>query len=131
MAGAFDVGVLKGIRPTSELAGAALRDGLEIRNLGFEIEKRRAAFEEAEHGADFSGGTAGDVEECDELVGGAALEAFGDVVGDGEGATVELVALGIGDVGFCGDEEVLAKLGKADCLIPNGQVFETFVFHRI
>lgn len=49
----------------------------------FEISVRGAAFEVAEHGADFAGGAARDAEEAEEFVGGAALEALRDVVGDG------------------------------------------------
>lgn len=97
----------------------------------FEIAKRGAAFEVAEHGADFAGGAAGDVEEGEEFVGGASLEAFGDVVRDGERAAVELVALGEGDAVLGFKQEVFAALGEADGLVPNGQVFESLVGHGL
>jgi hypothetical protein len=97
--------------------------------LGFETFQGWAAFEEAEHGADLPGGAAGDVEEGEEFVGGAALEAFGDVVRNGEGAAVELVALGEGDaiLGFV--QEILAAFGESDGFLPGGEVFEALVGH--
>lgn len=47
--------------------------------------------EESEHGANFAGGAAGNVEEGEKLGGGAAFEALGDVVGDADGCEAELI----------------------------------------
>ena len=47
---------------------------------------------EMEHGTDFAGGAAGDAEECEKIGGGAAFEAFGDIVGNRQGGAAELVA---------------------------------------
>ncbi len=49
----------------------------------------------------------------------------------GEGAAVELVALGEGDAVLGLVQEVFAALGKADGLVPNGQVFESLVGHGL
>jgi len=87
------------------------------------------ALYEDEHRAGFAGGTAGDVEEVDEFGGGAAFEAFGDVVGDGQRRTAELVA----EVARLGEELVAGEDVYADGQFhggfPDGKVFESLVFH--
>jgi hypothetical protein len=88
--------------------------------LRFELAQRGAALEEAEHGADFTGGAARDVEEGEQFVGGAAFEAFGDVVGDGERCAVELVALGPGDAVLGVFDEVFATFREDDGFLPDG-----------
>lgn len=128
---AFDVRVLQGVRPGADLPRAAFGDGFEICNLRFEILESRTALEEAEHRADFPGRATGDVEERQQLVGRPPLEPLGDVVGDGERRAVDLVALRPGDPVFCGQDKILAALGEADGLLPDGQVFESLVGHGV
>jgi len=73
--------------------------------------------------------SAGDVEKGEEFVCRAPLESLGDVVGNRERTAVELVALRPGDLVLCREEEVFAAFGETDCLLPDGQVFESFVGH--
>ena len=90
----------------------------------------RETIGEMEHGADFAGGAAGDIEEGEEFGGGAAFEAFGDVVGDGERGAADLAAqvagLGIELVSSVG----IDFLGEFEGGFPDGQIFETIIFHE-
>jgi hypothetical protein len=125
----LDVRVLQGVGPGAELAGTGLGEGFEIRNLRNEILESRAAFEEAEHGADFSGGAACDVEKGEEFVGGAALETLCDVVGNGKGAAVELVPFGVGDAILGGGKEVFAAFSQPNGVLPDWETFKALVGH--
>ena len=122
-----DVGVLEGLGPRADLAGAALGEGFQMCDFRIQGAERRAAFEEAEHGADFAGRAACDVEKGEQFVGGAALEAFRDVVGDGEGGAVELVAFGPGDEVFGGSDEILAAFGEDDGFLPDRELLEALI----
>jgi hypothetical protein len=95
----------------------------------FEIFERGAPFEVIEHRSDFSGRAAGDVEKAEQFIRRPALEAFSDVVGDGEGSAVELVALRPSDAVFGGQDEVLATFGESYGVIPDREIFETLVGH--
>lgn len=78
--------LFEGSFPAGELAGAGfgeLADLLEGAGEGLEL---GAGFDDGDHGADFAGGAASDRNEGEEFSLGGALEAFGDVVGDGGAA---------------------------------------------
>lgn len=91
----------------------------------------RRAVGEMEHGADFAGGTAGDIQERDQFGGAAAFEAFGDIVGNGQRGAAELVAQ-IAGLGI----EPVARVGvdaprEIERRVSDRQVFEAFVFHGL
>ena len=64
----------------------------------------------------------------EQLIGGHALESLRDVVGDGQGGAVELVAeaWGEGHAGFF--EEVEHGIIEAGCRLPGGEFLELLVF---
>ena len=127
---AFDAGVLEGIHPAVELAGTGLGEGDESGDLRLEVVEAGALEAEAELGAGFAGGAAGDVEEVEEVGGGSAFVAFGDVIGDGEGGAAELVGEVAGFAeGVIFGEGVDAE-GEVLGGLPDGEVFEGLVGHE-
>jgi hypothetical protein len=127
MALSLNVGILQMVCPGTKLAGARLCHGFQIGDLRFEILQRGSALEKAEHGANLPGGPACYIKELKQLVRAAALEAFGNIIGDGKGCAVELVAFGPGNGILGGQEEILTFLGKKDGLFPDWQIFKAVV----
>lgn len=89
---AGNVGILELLDPAVQLPGNTQAIGFRIADLSFQRGEGRNTFEETEHGADFTSGASGDVQKCQKFIRRAALEAFGDVVGDGQGGSFQLVA---------------------------------------
>ena len=87
--------------------------------------------DDGDHGAHFAGGASGDSEEMEEFGGGVAFEALGDVVGDGEGGAVELVAVAGGEAFWVVLEEVEDAVVEGGGGLPGGEVFEAFVGHGV
>ena len=128
---ARDIGVLKGVGPGADLAGAGFGEGHERGELGVDGGIAGAEGGEVELGARFAGGAAGDIEEVEKFGRCAAFEAFCDVVGNRERTAAELIdqvaALAeAGVVGECVDSE-----GEILGVFPDGQVFETMVRHAL
>jgi hypothetical protein len=119
---AWDVGILQGIGPSAQLAGTAFSLGLECGQLCLEgLGEPGAAFEDGEHGADFAGGAAGDIDEGQQLVGSAALEALRDVVGNGKRGALQLVAEGTGEHGGSGGVKVIHPVVELGGRAPDGE----------
>jgi len=60
--------------------------------LRFEIGQAHPTQLHSEHGSDFASRAPRDVDEREKFIRGAALEAFGSIVGDGQRGAVKLVA---------------------------------------
>lgn len=123
----LDFRVLQGVDPAVELAGDGLalrRDGVDFRLLCRQAVEKKG---EAEHGARLAGGAARDVEEVDAVGGCAALEALGNVVGDGKDGTSNLVHKVATELEqrIGGEAEDIRR--QADGGVPNGKVFEALV----
>lgn len=78
---AGDIGVLELLDPTVELPGGAEATRSQIANFRFQRGEAWNAFQETQHGTDFTGRASSDVEKGQQFIGAAPLEAFGDVVG--------------------------------------------------
>ena len=86
---------------------------------------------EAGHAAYFSCPATGDIEKRHYFIRGASLETLGDVVGDGEGGSFQLVsqtATAALLAAFC---HVIDAFGQADRLLPDRKFFESGIGHAI
>jgi hypothetical protein len=113
--------------PTIELFGNSFTAPFEICDLRFVITERAPAFKQTEHGADFSGGASGDVEERKQLVGGAAFEAFGNVVRNGECGALYLIAQAGMAPEWRQRREGVGLASQVDGRLPNREVFKSRV----
>ena len=82
---------------------------------------------EREHRAHLTGGAARDVEECEQLVGRAALEALGDVVGDGERGALQLIAEGVPQPRRRTIDEIVDAIVEFRGGLPDREVLETLI----
>src|SRR5204863_2006251 len=84
-----------------------------------------------EHGPHFASRAPRNVDELEQFVRRAALEAFGDIVGDGQRGTVELVAKTAAGLKRFILQEVFGLLVKPGRLLPDREVFETLIGHIV
>src|SRR5262249_9157192 len=87
-----DFGVLEGICPSAQLSGTGFVQGYKIRNSSFEIGLANPTLLARKYGANFTSRATGNIDECEQFIGRAALEALGNVIGNRERRTIELVA---------------------------------------
>ena len=78
-----------------------------------------------ELGADLSGRTRRDVQKMQELVGGMALKAFGDVRDDGYGRAADLVAEAVVATERRPTRERINPASKRAGLLPDFQIFKS------
>ncbi|MDF0675420.1 MAG: hypothetical protein P0120_13950 [Nitrospira sp.] len=88
---AGNIGILELLNPAIELPGDAEAARSQITNFRFQRGEAWNAFHETQHGTDFAGRSSGDVKKGKEFVRAAALEAFGDVVRNGQCGSLQLV----------------------------------------
>ena len=120
-----------GAGPGSKLPGTGLgqlSDFLQVPEVRLES---GPVLDYRHHGAHLATGAACNGEEGEQLIRGNALEAFGDVVGNGERSAVELVAEAgrERDAGFF--EQIEHAVIEPGCLFSNGQSFELRVFGHV
>jgi hypothetical protein len=69
------------------------------------------------------------IEKGDELLGGPALKAFRDIVGNGNGGPLDLIAQAIPSAKDPLIGELIYGPPKLDGVFPDGQIFESLVSH--
>jgi hypothetical protein len=83
------------------------------------------------HRSDFTGRTTSDVKKSEQFIRAAALEAFGDVIRDGERSALHLIAqASVATEGFVTGEGI-GSPGELNGRLPHGEIFEAFIFHGV
>jgi hypothetical protein len=128
---AFDIGILQMVRPGAQRSRTTFGNGFEVWNLRFEMGEGPTSFNEAEHGAYFSCLATGDIEKRQYFIRGASLETLGNVVGDGEGGSFQLVSQAATAAPGAACCHVIDALRQTDRLQPDRKFFESGIGHAI
>ena len=77
--------------------------------------------------AQFAAGAASDIEEGKEFLARPALEAFGDIAGDGECRAFHLVAQAEASMERLAFGHIVEGVSEVHCSLPDGQILEALV----
>ena|SRR5688572_4413387 len=89
-----------------------------------------ALFQEAKHGTNFASRATRDVNEAQEFISGATLEALGDVVRNGKGGPLKLIAKAGGEAFFVRLNYVVDSMSQAHRLAPDREFLKAGVGHK-
>ena len=126
---AGDGRVLQRVGPRAQLPGNGFGEGFEVGDFRFEMSEVIHALQETQHRADFASRTTRDIEERQQLLRRAALEAFGDVVGNRQRGSLKLAT----EVALIIERSIGRQfedaLGDRDAGLPDRQLFKPLVLH--